>query len=46
MVTSLIAGKEGIARDTNMYVIDGTHPYSSGSVKDTVDLYEAFIQEE
>ena len=41
MVTSLIAGKEGIARDANMYVIDGTHPYSSGSVKDTVDLYEA-----
>ena len=41
MVTSLIAGKEGIAKDANMYVIDGTHPYSSRAIKDSVNLYEA-----
>ena len=41
IVTSLIAGKSGIAKDANIYVIDGSDRYATRAVRDSVDLYEA-----
>lgn len=41
IVTSLIAGKDGIAKDANIYVIDGSDRYATREVRDSVDLYEA-----
>ena len=41
IVTSLIAGKSGIAKDANIYVIDGSDRYATREVRDSVDLYEA-----
>lgn len=41
IVTSLIAGKNGIAKDANIYVIDGSDRYATREVRDSVDLYEA-----
>ena len=41
IVTSLIAGKDGIAKDANIYVIDGSDRYATRAVRDSVDLYEA-----
>ena len=41
IVTSLIAGKNGIAKDANIYVIDGSDRYATREVRDSADLYEA-----
>ena len=41
IVTSLIAGKDGIAKDANIYVIDGSDRYATREVRDSADLYEA-----
>ena len=41
IVTSLIAGKSGIAKDANIYVIDGSDRYATRAVRDSADLYEA-----
>ena len=41
IVTSLIAGKSGIAKDANIYVIDGSDRYATREVRDSADLYEA-----
>ena len=41
IVTSLIAGKSGIAKDANIYVIDGSDRYATKEVRDSADLYEA-----
>ena len=41
IVTSLIAGKSGIAKNANIYVIDGSDRYATRAVRDSVDLYEA-----
>ena len=40
MVTSLIAGKEGIAPDADMYVIDGTDDEDTDKLNVTTDLYQ------
>lgn len=46
MVTSLIAGKMGIAKDAQVYVIDDTHPENPEDPLVTADFYQALYNQD